>query len=150
MAASGHITLTIHGLADFHGEVDGEVFAEKFGAFMRGLGLADEIANGERRHKFVITDLVKNTATARLAEYQTKSGGPATRSGVGAYEGAVDEIRRNTATARLLPMEFVRSVVALNRGVGQRFELGEIKFTDNVIRIDAFLAEQAERVLADI
>jgi len=45
----------------------------------------------------------------------------------------------------------VRTIATLNRGVGQRFEFGEIKAdTGKVIRIDKFLAERAERVLADM
>lgn len=151
MRKDGNLTLTIHGLADFNGEVDGEVFAEKFSAFIKGLAISDETANGERRHKFVIAALIKNTATASIAEYQTKSGGHPTHSGIDYYEAGVEEVRLDSPAARLLPLELVRTIVTLNKGVGQRFEFGEIKAeTGKVIRIDKYLADRAERVLADM
>jgi hypothetical protein len=150
VARDGKLTLTIHGLEAFHGDVDGEVFAEKFSAFIHGLAAADKAANGERRHKFVISDLVKNTATATVSERGYKSG-VFSRSGIAFYEAGLDEIRLDTPAARLLPLELVQSVATLNRGVHKKFEFGEIKGEGaNVIRIDSFLASQAERVLADI
>lgn len=148
----GEITLTIHGLDAFNGEVDGEVFARKFSAFMKGLALADLMANGERRHQFMISALVKNTATASVAEREFKAGPPRVSS-VGKYEDSIEEIRRDSAAARLLPSDFVRTVATLNKGVGSKFEFGEIKIArgdGNVIRIDSFLAERAAKVLRDI
>jgi hypothetical protein len=151
MAKEGNITLTIHGLVEFNDQVDGEVFAEKFSAFMKGLAIADETANGERMHKFVIAGLKKNTATAEVAEYEFRAS-PTRQSGFDYYHNAVEEIRRDSATARLLPPELVKTVVTLNKGARKRFEFGEIKFdrTADVIRLDPFLAAKAESVLADI
>lgn len=150
MTKDGNLTLTIHGLEAFHGDVDGEVFAEKFSAFIHGLAIADRAANGERRHKFVIADLVKNTATATVSERTYRSGAP-TRSGIAYYEAGLDDIRLDTPAARLLPVELVKSIATLNRGVHEKFEFGEIKGEGaHVIRIDRFLAEKAEKVLADI
>lgn len=150
MAKDGKLTLTIHGLEAFHGDVDGEVFAEKFAAFIRGLAVADAAANGERRHKFVIADLVKNTATATVSERTYKTGA-ATQSGMDFYKAGLNEIRLDSPAARLLPIELVQTIATLNRGVHKKFEFGEIKGDgENVIRIDRFLAEKAERILAEI
>ncbi|AVF03904.1 MULTISPECIES: hypothetical protein [Devosia] len=150
MADGRDITLTIHGLVEFNDEVDGEVFAEKFSAFMRGLAASDIAANGERRHQFIIGDLRKNTATAQIVERKNKVAA-ITHSGASYFEQAIDEIRRDSQPARLLPLKVVESVVTLNRGVGRSFQFGEIKVEgDNVIRLDPYLAAQAEKVLADI
>lgn len=150
MAESRDITLTIHGLVEFNDEVDGEVFAEKFSAFMRGLAASDIAANGERRHQFIIGDLRKNTATAQIKERKIKVAA-ITYSSAGYFEDAIEEIRRDSQPARLLPLEVVKSVVTLNKGVGRSFEFGEIKVGgDNVIRLDSYLAAQAEKVLSDI
>jgi hypothetical protein len=53
------LTLTLHGLDQHNQDVDGEVFARKFTAFMRGLGKSDAFANEGRWHKFLISDLRK-------------------------------------------------------------------------------------------
>lgn len=150
MADDSKITLTIHGLVEFHGEVDGEVFAEKFSAFIKGLTVSDEAANGERHHKFIVADLKKNTATATVAERPFRTG-EAVQSSVDYFEAGINEIRADSAVARTLPETFVRSIVRLNRDVAKRFEFGEIKRgTGTVIAIDTFLADRAERVLEDI
>jgi hypothetical protein len=144
------ITLTIHGLVDFHGEVDGEVFAEKLSAFIRGLAIADTAANGERRHKFFVADLVKNTATASLQERLFRTGAE-NHSGIEYFGEGVDQIRGDSQSARLLPEKFVSEIVKLNRDAEKKFQFGEIKRENGeVIRIDQFLAERAERVLKDI
>ncbi|MCF6367245.1 hypothetical protein [Rhizobium halophilum] len=150
MGEGGKITLTIHGLAAFHGEVDGEVFAEKFSAFMRGLASADEAANGERQHKFILTDLRKNTATAELLERQTKTSDDSF-SGVAFFVEGVEEIRANSRKARSLPLKFVENVVALNKGVGRRFEVGELKLPHRPpVMLDQFLERRAKQVLEAI
>lgn len=143
--------MTIHGLEAFHGEVDAEVFAVKFSAFMKGLAESDEEANGSRSHKFVLTDLRKNTATAELIERKMRATDVPLASGIAYYADGIAEIRANSPRARLLPKALVESVVALGSGVKKKFEFGEIKMPDGkVLLLDAFLEERARRVLADI
>lgn len=150
VARAGSITLTIHGLVAFNDEVDGEVFAEKFSAFMKGLASSDEAANGERRHKFVISDLRKNTATAAISERPIKSV-QGMQSGAEYYERSLEEIRQDSPAARLLPTSVVKSIASVSKGASEKFEFGEVKIgEDKIIRLDAFLFERAERVLADI
>ncbi|HEV7293133.1 MAG TPA: hypothetical protein VGN79_12510 [Devosia sp.] len=143
------LTLTIHGLVDFNDEVDGEVWAEKFTAFMKGLAAADEAANGKRVHKFIVADLRKNTATAQIAEY-VRLPLAGHRSGVEFYERAIDLIKADAPEARKLPAELVRSVVNLNKGASKSFQFGEIKSDGNVIYLNSDFGRAAEKVLEDI
>ncbi|MBX4858774.1 hypothetical protein HJA86_02030 [Rhizobium bangladeshense] len=143
--------MTIHGLEAFHGEVDAEVFAVKFSAFMKGLAESDEEANGSRAHKFVLTDLRKNTATAELIERRIRATEAPLNSGIAFYAYGIEEIRANSPRARHLPKALVESVVALGNGVSKKFEFGELKMPDgSILLLDAFLEERAKHVLADI
>ncbi|WP_404289311.1 hypothetical protein ACD578_24530 [Microvirga sp. RSM25] len=150
MPQDGEITLTIHGLDAFNRDVDGEVFAEKFTAFMKALAAADTAANGKRRHKFLISGLVKNTATASVRE-QVASAGEVPDSSLFYYKKGLRAIHEDSPAARRLPADFIRPIAKLNRGVGDRFEFGEVKFSGGeVIRIDAFLQKRAEKILAEV
>ncbi len=123
MAKGGPITLTVHGLSFFGGEVDGGgVFAEKFSAFIKVLAnhACAATNGGERRHQFIIDGLAKNTATAVLREHEYV-GSISTRSSSTASI-ALEEIRNDTPAAAFAPREFARHVVALNRDAGKRFE----------------------------
>lgn len=144
------ITFTLHGLDEYNQDVDGEVFAKKFSAFVRGLGKADKAANGVRRHRFLLTDLKKNTATASLREQQTVKG-PYPDSSIEYYGAGLEAIYSNSPRARALPAALVRDIAALNTGVGHTFAFGEVKTNRNlVIRIDDYLAKRARGVLAEI
>lgn len=144
------LTLTIHGLDEYNQDVDGEVFARKLGAFVRGLAAADKAANGKRVFKFLLTDLSKNTATASLRE-QVAVKGSRRGSGLSYYVAGVEAIYDNTPRAKDLPAAFVREVVALNKGVGHTFSFGEIKSNENfAIRVDEFLESRAEAILSSI
>ena len=144
------LTITLHGLPSFNKDVDGEVFARKFFKFMQGLGEADAAANGSRRLKFLIERLEKNTATAAVRE-QIGEGPAEWESGIGFYERAAEAIYQDDPSARLLPIDLVKYLLELPKGLGTTFERGEIKGdNDNYIAIDERLERNARRVLADI
>src|SRR4051812_7958325 len=144
------LTLTIHGLEEYNQDVDGEVFARKLGAFIRGLAAADKAVNGKRIFKFLLTDLNKNTATASVRE-QIASKGTRLGSSLEYYLAGVEAIYDNTPRARSLPAPFVKEVVSLNKGVGRTFAFGEVKSnSDFAIRVDHFLATRAEAVFGAV
>lgn len=144
------LTLTLHGMPAFNSDVDGEVFARKFFKFMQGLGEADQAANGSRRLKYLIEKLEKNTATASVRE-QVSIGETEHYSGIKFYSQAVDNIYHYRQAAKTLPVELVKYVLELPKGLGESFERGEIKgVNDNFIPIDANLERNARRVLNDI
>lgn len=146
MAERLELTLTIHGLDEYNQDVDGEVFARKFSAFVRGLAAADKAVNGKRMFKFLLTDLRKGTATASVRE-QVAARGNRLDSSLGYYVAAVEAIYDNTPRAKSLPVPLVKEVLALNKGVGHTFAFGEIKSNaDFAIRVDEFLASRAEAV----
>jgi len=151
MSEGDWLTLTLHGLDAFNKDVDGEVFARKLFKFMQGLAAADEAANGKRRHKFLIADLKKNTATAAVRE-QTVVGFEEAESSFNFYEDGLSAIYEDAARARDLPHKFVKYVLDINKDVGADFVRGEIKrqSTGKVIHIDEFLEQRARKVLDDI
>lgn len=150
MRYEGDIILTIHGLDEFNRDVDGEVFAEKLNAFIKSLIAADIAANGKRRHKFLISALAKNTATAGIREQVAIKGGPA-NSGVDFYGHGLTAIYDDSPDARHLPKEFLRPIALLNRSVGDRFAFGEVKFkSGEIVRIDEFLQARAAKILEEV
>ena len=150
MTERSELSLTLHGLEKFNQDVDGEVFARKFSAFMRGLIAADKAANGGKRNKFLLTDLRKNTATAQVRE-QTYVYGPAAKSALEYYMFALDAVYNDLPSARQFPKAVVNQISKLNSGVGRTFDFGVVKSTEGkVIRIDEFLERRARRVLSDI
>lgn len=151
MSDADELTLTIHGLDVFNRDVDGELFARKFFKFMQGIAEADTAANGKRRHKFLISDLKKNTATASVRE-QVVTGTEQTKSSFDFFEDGLSAIYEDAPRARSLPRAFVKYVLDINKDVGQDFAKGEIKrkSTGKVIYIDEFLEARARKVLADI
>lgn len=149
MADREELTLTLYGLDAFNGDVDGEVFSRKFFKFMQGLSVADAATNGTRSLHYLISDLNKNTATAKVRE-QTARVGVEIKSGIAYYADGVKHIYEDSVVARTLPREFVKYVLDVAKDAGNSFARGEIKRNDNVIAIDAFLESRARGVLADI
>ncbi|WP_448954841.1 hypothetical protein [Labrys neptuniae] len=150
MTSEREASLTLHGLDGYNHEVDAEVFADKFRTFLKALAAADEIINDTRRYKYMITALVKNTATAQVREYVAVAGEPPSSS-VSYYAQSMTAIQNGEPAARRLPKAFLEPVVKLNRDVGKRFAFAEVKLPAGVIiRIDDVLRDKAERLLADI
>ena len=106
MSDADELTLTIHGLDVFNRDVDGELFARKFFKFMQGIAEADTAANGKRRHKFLISDLKKNTATASVRE-QVVTGTEQTKSSFDFFEDGLSAIYEDAPRARSLPLHIV-------------------------------------------
>jgi hypothetical protein len=155
MAKYRDLTLTLHGLDEYNQAVDGEVFARKFAAFMRGLGKADAVANGERRHKFLISDLRKNTATAVVREAIAKKG-PSPESGISYYVDGISSLYEGTPRAQSLPRGLINDIASLTKGAGRAFSFAEVKGepmspteAPAIIRIDEFLENRARRILRD-
>ncbi|WP_425416510.1 hypothetical protein [Oricola indica] len=143
------LTLTLHGLPAFNKDVDGEAFARKFFKFMQALAEADKQANGERRSKYLIDALEKNTATARVREMPSSSAEH--HSGVRYFRDGVSSIYYDRPAARRLSLPFVNYVRELSSDVGNTFAFGEIKSDNqNTVRIDEGLRKNADKVAADI
>ncbi|KPL53608.1 hypothetical protein ABB55_16455 [Prosthecomicrobium hirschii] len=150
MSDRSEITLTIHGLDTHNQDVDGEVFAKKFSAFLKALAAADIAANGKRRHKFMVSALAKNTATAAVRE-RIAVHGPVPGSSVAYCADGITAIYEDRPSARRLPKDFLKPIAALNSGVGETFAFGELKFdAGTVVRIDDFLRRRAEAILEEV
>lgn len=144
------LTLTLHGLDTFQHEVDAMVFARKLAAFLRGIKHSDSAANGGKtRHKLLLTDLRKNTATASVREQMVVKG-PLAASGMAYYSRAVDAIYNKRPEARALPIVLLNDIVSLNRGAGHSFAFGELKSNlGQLIRIDDYLARTVESLIIE-
>jgi len=147
------MTFSLHGLDTYNQAVDGEIFARKFGTFMRGLGKSDSFANGGRRHIFLIRDLHTSSAVATVEERMSKRGVPP-QSGIGYYLDGASSIYNDTPHARTLPLTIVQDIATLPKGAGRTFSFAEIRGTPitpesapTIIRIDEFLERRAKRVL---
>jgi hypothetical protein len=145
------LTLTLYGFDAFNGDVDGEVFARKFFKFMQGLKEADKAANGTRALKYLIADLNKNTATAKIRE-QNIIANTVIRSGITYYATGLQYIYEDSTVARTLPRQFVKYILDVANEAGETFVRGEIKRkgVDAAIHVDAHLQARARSVLADI
>ncbi len=139
MVDRDELTLTIHGLDVFNKDVDGEVFARKFFKFMQGLAEADRATNGTRALRYLIADLNKTTATARVREQEANADVPQINSGIGYYVYGVQHIYEDSVVARSLPSRFVKFVIEIANDAGDTFEPGEIKRGATTIPINADL-----------
>ncbi len=150
MVERRELTLTLHGLEEFNDEVDADVFARKLTSFLKGIRSSDKAVNGRRRHKLLLTDLRKNTATASVRE-QVYLPGSVPCSGLDYFEDAVQAVRDNRPSARLLSLPVVREIAALNNGSGHSFAFGELKSTSgNIIRLDEMLGKRARSLVLEI
>jgi hypothetical protein len=144
------LTLTLHGLDAYNRDVDGEVFARKVTAFLKGVRLSDKAVNGQRRHKLLLTDLRKNTATISIRE-QVYVRGPPPGSGMAYYEAAVEAVYHKRPDAKNLPLGVVKEIASLNNGSGHSFDFGEIKSSaGTVIRIDDYLSRIAKSLVEEM
>ena len=121
------------------------MFAQKLNAFLRGLKLADQFANGKRRHEFIIEDLEISSAQVRIREKQRAAERPLVSS-VEQYESAAKAIYGSEPSLSKFPRELLQTFRALSRGTNKTFQHGEIEFDgSNVIRIDDYLLSQSEK-----
>lgn len=150
MADREELTLTLYGLDAFNRDVDGEVFARKFFKFMQGLAEADTATNGKRSLKYLISDLNKNTATAKVREQAVRVDEGVPKSGIAFYEAGVQQIYNDSVAARSLPQRFVKYVLDVANDAGNSFAKGEIKHGATIVPIDHLLESRARGILKDI
>lgn len=145
------LTLTLHGLDAFNEDVDAVVFSRKLGAFLKGIRHSDMAVNGGKiRHKLLLSELKKNTATASVRE-QVYVRGPPPASAMAFYSRAVDAIYNKRPEARSLPANLLQDIVSLNRGAGYSFAFGELKSNGGqLIRIDSYLGKVVDSLVAEI
>lgn len=144
------LTLTLYGLEAFNRLVDGEVFARKFFKFMQGLAEADKAANGTRALKYLITDLNRNTATAKVREQEARQDVARINSGIQFYATGLQHIYEDSVVARSLPSKFVKYIIDVANEAGKTFEKAEIKRSTVAVPLDADLEKKARSVLHDI
>lgn len=141
------LTLTLHGLDAFNRDVDVEVFSRKLNAFLRGIKQSDKAANGRRRHKLLLTDLRKASASVSVRE-QVSQAGPVPNSGMEYYADAIDGVFHQRPESRMLPTPLLKDIAALNSGVGHSFSFGEFKSNRGLlVRIDGKLARAANAIV---
>ena len=147
MTTREELTLTIHGLDEFHQAVDAEVFAGKFAAFVKGLTIADKAVNaGERKHKYLVADLRKNTATAQIREQALD---PFAGSGAAFYRSGLTAVADGRPDAIGLPEGLIKEIAKLGAGVGKNFAFAEVKEKDTVVvRIDQLFADRSAQLMA--
>lgn len=150
MDARLELTLTLYGLDKFNEDVDAEIFARKLTAFLKGIRHSDMAANdGKRRHKLLLTELSKNTATASVRE-QVVVRGMSAESGLAFYSRAVEAVYNRRPEARTVPVNLLNDIVVLNNGAGHSFAFGEFKSNHGqIIRIDDFLEKAARSVMIE-
>lgn len=154
MAQSGEtdLQLTIYGL-EIHGgqEVDADVFANKLKKLVSGLKRLDRDYNTSGQHKFMIHNLVFESATVMLREKVMKTRrtrvSPARRFaeiGVAASGGEPFE-PRNAAD------EYALNVYkSLSDGSGKSFSYGVVRADKTEpVRLDALLKSRVERIISN-
>ena len=143
------LMMTIYGL-DAHGvEVDAAVFAEKLKKIISALKKLDAFYNTSGHHKFMITNLIFESATVYLREKQIKSkrvrSSPAKRfAEIGAMVTAGDDVEvRNAAD------EFALSAFqSLAAGAGKTFSYGIVESPEvSATRLDALLGKRVEEII---
>jgi len=147
MEQEDSITLTLHGLAVDNGLVRADVFLEKFRALLTSLRIADATLNGRKSHEVIITDLKISSATARVREkVSVRRKAPAFASPLVAE--ALCAVYNGDRHIDRYPADLIKSFEPLTKVDSKRLSHGEIGFTsNNVIRIDEYLARQTARAI---
>lgn len=147
MAIDSEVTLTVHGLAVDNGNVRAEVFLEKLRAILGALKIADRFLNEKKSHDYLIVGLETASAHATLRErVSVRKTIPA--STVRCVRDVVESVYNGDRNINRFPVDLVEALRPLVRDVGRTFSHGEVRFSgDNVIRIDDFLALQADKAL---
>lgn len=142
--------MAVYGLDEDNKLVRATVFAQKLNAFLLGLKLADQFANGKPQHELVIERLEVSSAIVRVREKQRAMQRPS-HSAVEAYENAVNAVYGAQPSAAKIPSKLVKTFAALSKGTTKRFRHGELEFDSRtVIRIDDYLLKQSERALVSV
>lgn len=146
MAQDNEVTLTIHGLAVDNGNVLGEVFVTKLKALIDALRLADRHLNERKSHDVLVVGLHIGSAAATLRE-RVSSRERIPTPGTTLIKEIVEAVYNGDRHVSRYPTELITSLQPLVSGVGKKFSHGEIRFENNIIRIDDFLASQLDRAV---
>lgn len=137
------IELKLHGMVrEDHGRVPGRLFATKLTQLISALEAADEVANGDMIHDYVLANMHMSEPTAILTEIPREAD-KFGASAIPAFNDAVDGIKAHD-TARILRFsKVVKRISALTGGAETRFGFAEIRTGNEVIRVDDFLRKRA-------
>jgi hypothetical protein len=139
----------LHGLEADNRVVRADVFAQKFRTLVQALQLADRLTNGSRQFHYMITELEIGSASVTVREKRSKNLVPR-GSGIDLLQRTTMAIYNSDPNVERYPRDLIKSVRRLGSGVAKKFSHAELSFPyDNIIRIDDFLARQAERVVEE-
>jgi hypothetical protein len=156
---NNEITLTLHGLTLTDGNVLARVFLEEFKRLLDALSRADKVLNKTIAHDYVIVELKAGSAiakvreTRRIGKWSRKAVraellGQRRESPVSYFKQAVISIYNGDLDTSKLPPGLVKDVAGMAKDSGETFAHGSLTFDqENVIRIDDYLAKQAERAI---
>ena len=134
----------LHGLDVDAKSVRADVFARKLLTLIAGLRDADRFANGKIAHSYMIAALSTGSTSVTVRQKQRSRNRPQ-HSGIAVYEQVANAIYNGDRAVSRFPEKLVQRVGQLSAGALQTFSHAEIAFSDdNVIRIDDFLARQAD------
>lgn len=145
----GHIRLRLHGVSSIESAslpVDAGVFARKLGTLLRGLSAADKAANqGKATHHYTIADLKMGSAVVEIAEHtKPKFSYLRAESSIGSFEACVAAIRRGAISAARSYGGTATEIARLAAGSGDKYGYGELWTSDEPLRLDGLLKEQAD------
>lgn len=134
----------VHGLDVDAKNVRADVFARKLMTFIAGLREADRFANAKIAYGYIITALGMGSASVAVREKQRPRQRPV-HSAMAMYEQVANAIYNGDCAISQYPGKLVHRVGQLSAGAMEIFSHAELAFSDDkVIRIDDFLARQAE------
>lgn len=143
MPQQNEAVFVVHGLDVDGKSVRADVFARKLGALIAGLREADRFANGKVAHSYMISALSTGSASVTVREKQRIRKRPLDSS-IAVYEQVASAIYNGDRAVSHYPEKLVHRVGQLSAGALQTFSHAELGFSsDNVIRIDDFLAHQS-------
>ncbi len=146
MGSDSEVILTVHGLDVDNGKVRAEVFLEKFRALIVSLKIADKSQNEKKAHEYIIVGLKVASAQAAVREKVMRKLMPI--SSVGYVSDAVSAVYNGDRNIARYPAELIAAMQPLVRGIGKKFNHGELDFGNgNVIRIDDYLEKQLEKAV---
>lgn len=137
------LTYTIHGVDALNKRVLATVFAKKFAALLAGLKAADKDGNGSKHFDYVIADMRVSSAVVKLDTLET-SKKQARVDPFEAFEECATALEKSDFDKALVYAGTVQKIAELSEGAGDQYSYADIDVGGNVIRIDDFLARQAE------
>jgi hypothetical protein len=144
------IRLRVHGPDAGTDElVSAAVFASKLATLVRALKAADRAANGYAAHDYKIKRLASSSPTALLVEMPLPKGIDYSASGITAFDVCASAVITGEKDRALEYGKCAQYLSALASGSEKQFGYGEVWTKDqNVIRIDSFLKERTQAVIA--